>query len=162
MHHPSTPLSWTWMPFLEPYILYKEAYLLIECRGKCSEYRKCCFEGLVLVSTLKKSFTGHTEHCKSFKLQMKMGMNYVACECHLWSPVPRTRANRAPKKHSPRVKKPNIFILANVFNHYHRIKMPWQLTKLSAISAAFFSMTSSLDGIRDDHSIHSTIFILFQ
>ena len=30
------------------------------------------------------------------------------------------------------------------------IKMLWQLTQLSAVSAAFFSVTSSLDGVKDD------------
>ena len=34
-----------------------------------------------------------------------------------------------------------IWIHANVFNHYHRIKRLWQLTKLSAVAAAFFSVT---------------------
>ena len=37
----------------------------------------------------------------------------------------------------------------NVFNHCYKIKC-FELTKLSAISAAFFSVTSSLDGVRDN------------
>ena len=43
-----------------------------------------------------------------------------------------------------------LLVHANVFNHDQRIKRLWQLTKLSAVSAAFFSVTSSLDGVRDD------------
>ena len=35
--------------------------------------------------------------------------------------------------------------------------MLWQLTKLSAVSAAFFSMTSSLDGVRGDYPVHQRL-----
>ena len=45
---------------------------------------------------------------------------------------------------------PGLCIYAKVFNHYHRIIKALTLTKLSAVSAAFFSVTSSLDGFRDD------------
>ena len=38
-----------------------------------------------------------------------------------------------------------IWIYANVFNHYHRITKPLTLTKLSPLSAAFLSVTSSLE-----------------
>ena len=44
----------------------------------------------------------------------------------------------------------SLLVHATVFNHYHRIKMLCQFTKLSAVSSAFLSVTSSLDGVRDD------------